>query len=81
MYLFAAPFGMSMLSVQIIVPSSGKTKWSSLPPDDARSPDQTIAAQTFFWREVLQVLVAREAQAAVDERLHVVVDRLEVGRR
>ena len=38
-----------MLSVQIIVPSSGKTNLSSLPPEDARSPDQTKAAQTFFW--------------------------------
>jgi hypothetical protein len=37
-----------MLSVQISVPSSGKMNLSSGPPDEARSPDQTNAAQTFF---------------------------------
>ena len=69
-----------MLSVQIIDPSSGKTNTSSGPADEARSPDQTIAAQVSPLAEVRQVLVAGERPdvSAVDQRLEVVVDDLGV---
>src|SRR2546427_6387894 len=58
-YLLTAPLGMTMLSVQIIEPSVGATQTSSSAPDEARSPDQVIAAQTFLdaksWRYSLPV--------------------------
>jgi hypothetical protein len=46
--LFVAPTGITMLSVQIIAPSVGTTKVSPSVPDEARSPDHTIAAHVFF---------------------------------
>ena len=51
---------------------------SSSPPDDARSPGPHQRRPDLLLREVLEVLVAGEAQALVDQRLDVVGDLLEV---
>ena len=49
---------------------------SSSPPDDARSPDQTIAAQTFFWAKSWRYSLPVNRRPPVDQRLDVVGDLL-----